>query len=101
MERRRVVVTGMGVKSPAGNTLDTFWDTLVAAACTAAGPIERVDVSDWPVQFACEVKDFDPEAYIEAKEVLRLPQRAIKSQEVGLTDQTYQTMTARNLEEMK
>ena len=70
-ERRRVVVTGMGGKSPAGNTLDTFWDTLLAASCTAAGPIERVDVSDWPVQFACEVKGFDPEEYIEAKEVRR------------------------------
>ncbi|MEY2418812.1 MAG: 3-oxoacyl-[acyl-carrier-protein] synthase [Actinomycetota bacterium] len=71
MERRRVVVTGMGVKSPAGNTIDTFWDTLLAAANTAAGPIERVDVSDWPVGFACEVKGFDPEEYIDAKEVRR------------------------------
>ena len=71
MERRRVVVTGMGVKSPAGNTIDTFWETLLAAAGTAAGPIERVDVSDWPVGFACEVKGFDPEEYIEAKEMRR------------------------------
>ncbi|HUR78305.1 MAG TPA: beta-ketoacyl-ACP synthase II [Acidimicrobiales bacterium] len=71
MERRRVVVTGMGVKSPAGLTIDTFWDTLLAASATAAGPIERVDVSDWPVPFACEVKGFDPEDYIEAKEVRR------------------------------
>jgi 3-oxoacyl-[acyl-carrier-protein] synthase II len=71
MERRRVVVTGMGVKSPAGNTIDTFWETLLAASATAARPIERVDVSDWPVGFACEVKDFDPEEYIEAKEVRR------------------------------
>ncbi|HVV35885.1 MAG TPA: beta-ketoacyl-ACP synthase II [Acidimicrobiales bacterium] len=71
MERRRVVVTGMGVKTPAGNTLDSFWETLLAASATAAGPIERVDVSDWPVQFACEVKGFDPEEYIDAKEVRR------------------------------
>lgn len=70
-DRRRVVVTGMGVKSPAGLTIDTFWSTLLAAAGTAAGPIERVDVSDWPVPFACEVKGFDPEDYIEAKEVRR------------------------------
>jgi 3-oxoacyl-[acyl-carrier-protein] synthase II len=70
-DRRRVAVTGIGVKSPAGLTLDTFWDTLLAAARTAAGPIERVDVSDWPVGFACEVKGFDPEEYIESKEVRR------------------------------
>lgn len=61
----------MGVKSSAGNTIDAFWETLLAGARTAAGPIERVDVSDWPVGFACEVKDFDPEEYIEAKEVRR------------------------------
>ncbi len=70
-DRRRVVVTGMGVKSPAGVTLDSFWDTLLAAACTAAGPVERVDASGWPVGFACEVKGFDPEEYIDAKEVRR------------------------------
>ena len=70
-DRRRVVVTGMGVKSAAGNTIDAFWETLLAGARTAAGPIERVDVSDWPVGFACEVKNFDPEEYIEAKEVRR------------------------------
>ncbi len=70
-DRRRVVVTGMGVKTPAGNTIESFWETLLAAAGTAAGPIERVDVSDWPVGFACEVKGFNPEDYIEAKEVRR------------------------------
>ena len=77
MEPRRVVVTGMGVKSPAGNDIDTFWKTLVAAERTAAGPIERVDVSDWPVAFACEVKDFDPEAYVDAREVRRTDRVAL------------------------
>ena len=77
MEPRRVVVTGMGVKSPAGNDIDTFWATLAAGARTAAGPVERVDASGWPVAFACEVKDFDPEAYFEAKEVRRTDRVAL------------------------
>jgi 3-oxoacyl-[acyl-carrier-protein] synthase II len=77
MEPRRVVVTGMGVKSPAGNDLDTFWSTLIAATQTAAGPVERVDASEWPVAFACEVKDFDPVEYFEAKEVRRTDRVAL------------------------
>src|SRR5205085_9870952 len=76
-DRRRVVVTGMGVKSPAGNSLDAFWETLLAAARTAAGPVERVDASDWPVAFACEVKDFDPAEYVEAKEIRRTDRVAL------------------------
>lgn len=76
-DRRRVVVTGMGVKTPAGLTVESFWETLLAAAGTAAGPIERVDVSDWPVGFACEVKGFDPEEYVEAKEIRRTDRVAL------------------------
>jgi 3-oxoacyl-[acyl-carrier-protein] synthase II len=67
----------LGVKSPAGNTIDSFWETLLAAARTAAGPIERVDVSDWPVGFACEVKGFDPEEYVDAKEIRRTDRVAL------------------------
>ncbi|MEY2424429.1 MAG: 3-oxoacyl-[acyl-carrier-protein] synthase, partial [Actinomycetota bacterium] len=76
-DRRRVVVTGMGVKSPAGNTIDAFWETLLRAEKTAAGPVERVDASGWPVPFACEVKDFDPEQYVEPKEVRRTDRVAL------------------------
>jgi 3-oxoacyl-[acyl-carrier-protein] synthase II len=67
----RVAVTGIGVKTPAGNDLDTFWSTLVAARSMAA-PISRYDASALPVRFGCEVRDFDPTAYLGAKDARRV-----------------------------
>ncbi len=69
-ERTRVAVTGMGVKTPAGNDLDTFWDTLVSAR-PAARPMTVIDGSPLPVRFACEVSDFDPAQYLGVKEARR------------------------------
>jgi 3-oxoacyl-[acyl-carrier-protein] synthase II len=70
-ERVRVAITGMGVKTPAGLTIDTMWETLVAGRSTAAR-IRRFDPSELPVQFACEVgEEFDPVAYIGPKAVRR------------------------------
>jgi 3-oxoacyl-[acyl-carrier-protein] synthase II len=66
----RVAVTGLGVKSPAGNDVTSFWDALVAGRSMAA-PIEGIDASDLPVRFACEVKDFDPADYLGHKEARR------------------------------
>ena len=70
MSRRRVVVTGLGVKTPAGIDLDSFWAGLVAGR-SAAGPIRGFDTSDHPAKIACEVSDFDPEPYLGAKEARR------------------------------
>jgi 3-oxoacyl-[acyl-carrier-protein] synthase II len=67
---RRVAVTGMGVKTPAGNDLDAFWTALLAAKSTA-GPIEAFDASALPVNMACEIKDFDPADYLGHKEARR------------------------------
>jgi 3-oxoacyl-[acyl-carrier-protein] synthase II len=69
--RPRVVVTGMGVKTPAGVDVDTMWSTVRAARGTAA-VIERFDPSELPVRFAGEVRDFDPEPYFGPKEVRRV-----------------------------
>jgi len=69
-ERKRVVITGMGVKTPAGTDLDGFWETLTAGQSTA-GPIEGFDTREHPVKFACEVRGFDPEPYLGAKEARR------------------------------
>jgi 3-oxoacyl-[acyl-carrier-protein] synthase II len=69
-ERTRVVITGMGVKTPAGEDLGTFWETLAAGQSTA-GPIEGFDTSEHPVKFACEVRGFDPEPYLGTKEARR------------------------------
>jgi 3-oxoacyl-[acyl-carrier-protein] synthase II len=68
--RARVAITGMGVKTPAGSDLDTFWATLLAGRACAA-PIRRVDPAALPVRFACEVTDFDPPAYFDSKEIRR------------------------------
>lgn len=71
MEFKRVVVTGLGAITPLGNDLNTFWTNLVAGK-SGAGPITNFDASLFKTQFACEVKDFDPEDYIERREVRRL-----------------------------
>jgi 3-oxoacyl-[acyl-carrier-protein] synthase II len=71
VSRRRVAITGMGVKTPAGSDLTTFWNTLLAAE-SAAAPIQRFEMHpDLGVRFACEVRDFDPEPYLGAKEMRR------------------------------
>ena len=69
--RPRVVVTGMGVKTPAGVTVDVLWTTVCAGKGTAKR-IERFDPSELPVQFAGEVLDLDPEKYFGPKEVRRV-----------------------------
>jgi 3-oxoacyl-[acyl-carrier-protein] synthase II len=68
--RRRVAITGMGVKTPAGNDLDTFWDTILAAKSKAA-TFTCIDPDVVPVKFGCEVKDFDPVEYLGPKESRR------------------------------
>jgi 3-oxoacyl-[acyl-carrier-protein] synthase II len=68
--RPRVVVTGMGVKTPGGCDLDTFWTNITEARPSAA-PIQAFDASEEPVRFASEVLDFDAEAYFGPKEARR------------------------------
>jgi len=69
---RAVAITGMGVKTPVGLDLVTFWDGLCAGR-SAGGPITSFDTTDHPVTFACEVgPEFDVEAYVTAKEAAHL-----------------------------
>jgi 3-oxoacyl-[acyl-carrier-protein] synthase II len=69
--RRRVVITGLGCVSPLGNDVKTTWDNLLAGKSGAA-PIEQWDASEYPVTFACELKDFDPKVWIEHKQARRM-----------------------------
>lgn len=69
--RHRVAITGIGVKTPAGNDVTTFWDT-VKAGRGVAHTITLFDATDLPVRFACEVPDFQPEHYVGPKELRRL-----------------------------
>ncbi|MEY2655563.1 MAG: hypothetical protein RLZZ524_2591, partial [Pseudomonadota bacterium] len=67
MTRRRIVVTGLGLVTPVGNTVAESWDNLIAGRSGIA-PIKRFDPSNLAVRFAGEVKDFRIEDYIPAKE---------------------------------
>ncbi len=67
---RRVVVTGLGLVTPVGNTVAESWSALVAGTSGAAR-IQRFDPTPLDVTFACEVKGFDPLAYLEKKEAKR------------------------------
>ena len=69
--RRRVVVTGMGAVTPLGNDIETTWANLLAGKSGAA-PIEQFDASTYPVNFACELKDFDPKQWIDHKQARRM-----------------------------
>ncbi len=69
--RPRVAITGLGVKTPAGVDVDTFWSTLTAAESTAAEPMREIDASELSVKFACHVTDFDPGDYLGTKEARR------------------------------
>jgi 3-oxoacyl-[acyl-carrier-protein] synthase II len=69
--RRRVVITGMGALSPLGNDVERSWENLTAGRSGAA-PIIGFDASEYPVHFACELKDFDPAEWIEKKQARRM-----------------------------
>ncbi len=69
--RRRVVITGLGALTPLGNDVSTTWARLIAGE-SGAGPITQFDAADYPVQFACEVKDFDPAQWIDRKQARRM-----------------------------
>lgn len=67
---RRVVVTGLGLVTPVGLTVEETWANLLAGVSGAA-PITKFDASRHQVRFACEVKQFDPLPYIDRKEARR------------------------------
>ncbi|MEE9577306.1 MAG: beta-ketoacyl-ACP synthase II [Gemmatimonadota bacterium] len=67
---RRVVVTGLGVITPVGNDVESTWSALIEGR-SGAGPITLFDPVGQDVRFACEVKGFDPELYLDRKEVKR------------------------------
>ncbi len=73
---QRVVVTGIGALTPIGNSADEYLLGLQAGR-SGAGPITQFDAADFKTQFACELKDFDPERYLDRKEVKRLDRYCI------------------------
>lgn len=69
--QRRVVVTGMGTISPLGNTVEKLWNGLLEGK-SGAGPVTRFDTEGFTCKIACELKDFDPDDYLERKEQRRM-----------------------------
>ena len=67
----RVVVTGMGAIAPNGNTVPSYWDSLISGR-SGIDYITYFDTSDFPVKIAGEISNFDPEDHFERKEVRKL-----------------------------
>ncbi len=87
-DRKRVVVTGMGAVTPLGNTVQEFWDGLVAGR-SGITPMTLCDPSPFPCQIAGEVKGFDPGAYVnprEARRMARFSQLALASAHMAVED---------------
>lgn len=88
MTLKRVVVTGLGAITPIGNTVESYWQALLEGKSGAAA-ITQFDPSKFRTQFACEVKGFDPEAYMDRKEARkmdRFAQLAIATSDEALQD---------------
>ena len=86
MELKRVVVTGIGAITPIGNTFEEYWNGLLNGV-SGADNITLFDASKFKTQFACEVKGFDPVAYLdrkEARKVDRFTQLAIVSSDEAI-----------------
>ena len=89
MELKRVVVTGIGALTPLGNNVEESWENLKKGVSGAA-PITHFDASQFKTQFACEVKNFDPNMYgIDRKEVRKMDiytQYAIAAAKMAIQD---------------
>jgi 3-oxoacyl-[acyl-carrier-protein] synthase II len=85
---QRAVITGLGAITPIGLTVEEFWANLTAGV-SGAGPVTTFDTTDFPVRIACEVKGFDPKAYMDfklAKRTHRATQFAIAASQMALAD---------------
>ncbi|MGB4467083.1 MAG: beta-ketoacyl-ACP synthase II [Azovibrio sp.] len=71
MARRRVVITGLGIVSPVGNTVEAAWQNILAGR-SGIGAVTKFDASTFPTRIAGEVRDFDIGAYLSPKEARRM-----------------------------
>jgi 3-oxoacyl-[acyl-carrier-protein] synthase II len=92
IKRNRVVVTGMGVLAPNGNTLDAFWRTIMAGE-SGIGPITLFDASDFKSRIAGEIKDFDPLQHMDPewkpRRMARHTQLAYAATQMALKDAQF------------
>ena len=71
MNKKRVVITGMGALTPIGNSVDEYWNSLLSGK-SGAEPITKFDASLFKTKFACEVKNFDPLEIMDRKEARKM-----------------------------
>lgn len=86
--KNRVVITGMSAITSLGSDLDTFWNNLMEGV-SGVSPIESFDVSEYPTRIAAEIKDWNPEIYIDRKEARRMDryvQFAVAAASLALKD---------------
>lgn len=75
MVLRRVVVTGLGALTPIGNNIEEYWNGLINGVSGAA-PITYFDASKFKTQFACELKNFNAEDFLDRKEARKMDRYA-------------------------
>lgn len=75
MELKRVVVTGLGAVTPLGNTPEETWENMVKGVSGAA-PITQFDATNFKTQFACEVKNWNPNEWIDRKDARKMDRYA-------------------------
>ncbi|MGC5327169.1 beta-ketoacyl-ACP synthase II [Brevibacillus sp. SYSU BS000544] len=99
--KRRVVITGVGVISPVGNDATTFWNSLLEGK-SGIDLITSFDVSEYPTRIAGEVKNFNPEEFMDKKEVKRndrFVQFALAASKMAVQDANL-TITEENAEQV-
>jgi 3-oxoacyl-[acyl-carrier-protein] synthase II len=88
MELKRVVVTGIGALTPLGMTAEESWEN-IKKGVSGAGPITHFDASQFKTQFACEVKGFNPNDFIDRKEARKMDlytQYAVAAAKMAIAD---------------
>src|SRR3954468_2615031 len=91
MELRRVVVTGLGALTPIGNNIQEYWNGLINGVSGAA-PITYFDAAKFRTHFACELKNFNVEDFIDRKEARKMDryaQYAMVSSEEAMKDANF------------
>ena len=101
LERKRVVITGLGAITPIGNDLESYWQGLMAGR-SGVGPITHFDAAQHVTRIAAEVKGFDPLQYMDSKDAKRMDrfaQFAVATSQQALADAQLE-ITALNAEQI-
>jgi len=88
MEKRRVVITGLGAVTPLGNSVDIMWENILAGK-SGIDFVTKVDKEKYPAKVAAEIKDFDPTEYMDKKDARKMDpftQYAVAASKMAVKD---------------